>query len=168
MSTRIRIIGDTNVWIDLEEVPHFISKTFQLPYQFIVTDILYREELKGFSVNLVKKGLAPVSLNEKSMVCLKRLSGHKELSLFDRSLLALALQEKCQLLTGDQCLRNAAMRSEVEVKTTFWILGELARNKIISPEEKENAHKEMIIKGRLAPKMNTHQSRRFSARKTKH
>ena len=49
----------------------------------------------------------------------------------DHSALALAMQEKCPLLTGDKDLRTAAKSEGVEVHGTVWIIEELLNQKLI-------------------------------------
>jgi predicted nucleic acid-binding protein len=53
----------------------------------------------------------------------------------DHSALALALQERCPLLTGDKDLRVAAKKEGVEVHGTLWIIEELLNQKILKQSQ---------------------------------
>ena len=65
--------------------------------------------------------------------------------------LALAKQEECPLLTGDEKLREAANLELVEVRGTLWIMENLYRNKVIDYKTATSAYEKMKQEERRLP-----------------
>jgi predicted nucleic acid-binding protein len=71
--------------------------------------------------------------------------------MMDHSALALAIQERCPLLTGDKDLRVAAKKEGVEVHGTLWIIEELLNQKIIQQNQAKDSFDAMRVKGSRLP-----------------
>ncbi|WP_281687308.1 PIN domain-containing protein [Pseudomonas citronellolis] len=145
------LISDANILIDLEE-GQLLEELFHLPYQFSVPDILFAEELEAQHAHLLDRGLRLSELNSASMVyamaLTARVSGPSRNDCFA---LALARQERCPLLSGDQALRSAAEVENVEVKGTLWVMEELIRHQIISVAVARASYERMRANARRLP-----------------
>ena len=69
----------------------------------------------------------------------------------DHSALALAMQEKCPLLSGDKDLRVAAKSEGVEIHGTVWIIEELLNHKLLKQVQARNSFDSMKAKGSRLP-----------------
>lgn len=145
------LISDANILIDLEE-GELLNELFQLPYQFSVPDILYFEELEAQHAHLVESGLLLGELNSGSMVyaleLTARVSGPSRNDCFA---LALAKQENCPLLSGDQALRRTAQQEAVVVMGTIWLVEQLIHHQIITVPRARAAYARMRANARRLP-----------------
>lgn len=69
----------------------------------------------------------------------------------DHSALALAMQEKCPLLSGDKDLRVAAKNEGVEIHGTVWIIEELLNHKLLKQVQARASFDSMKAKGSRLP-----------------
>lgn len=145
------LISDANILIDLEE-GEILEIFFQLPYQFSVPDILFFEELEDQHAHLLTMGLTLSELSAHTLIyaheLIQRISGPSRNDCFA---LALAKQENCPLLSGDEALRKAARREEVEVNGTIWVVERLVQHRLIPVEGARNAYAKMRANGRRLP-----------------
>jgi predicted nucleic acid-binding protein len=145
------IISDTNVLIDIEDgnlTPHI----FLLPYEIVVPDVLFELELKEQHSHLLQAGLKVKSLTAEFVERTETLSiKYPRTSTIDRLALALAMQEKCPILTGDRDLRVAAKGEDIEVHGTLWIVEELLNAKLIELMHARNSFDTMKTKGSRLP-----------------
>ncbi|WP_081136071.1 DUF3368 domain-containing protein [Halomonas sp. BC2] len=145
------LVSDANILIDIEE-GGLLEMVFLLPYQFVTPDILYYEELEDQHGHLLERGLQLLELSPDSMqyagVLIDRYRGP---STHDCFALALASQEHCPLLTGDQALRNAAIEEQLEVMGTLWLVEELVRQGVINVMRAHQAYDAMQAAGRRLP-----------------
>jgi predicted nucleic acid-binding protein len=145
------LISDTNVLIDIED-GNLTPVIFRLPYEIAVPDILFELELREQHRHLLDTGLKVKSLTTESVQRAEVLSvKYPKPSLIDHSTLALAIQEKCPLLTGDRDLRSAAKNEGVEVHGTFWIVEELLKAKLIEQAQARISFDSMKAKGSRLP-----------------
>lgn len=145
------LVSDANILIDIEEGA-LLDVLFRLPYQFVTPDILYYEELEDQHGHLLELGLQPLELSPDAM----RYAGdlvarYRGPSTNDCFALALASQEQCPLLTGDQALRNAAEEEQLEIMGTLWLVEELVRQGVISVDRAHQAYDAMKAAGRRLP-----------------
>lgn len=151
------LISDANILIDLEE-GELLSQLFTLPYQFTVPDILYFDELEAQHAHLLCMGLELAELSPSTLLyameLIGRVSGPGRNDCFA---LALARQEKCPLLSGDEALRKAAVQEAVEVKGTLWVVEELVRNAVITVDQAHEAYRRMRVNARRLPWPIAHQ-----------
>lgn len=145
------LISDANVIIDLE-IGGLIKQIFSLDYEFAVPDVLYEEELKDNHSNLPKLGLKQLELQPESVEYAVELGArYRKPGRIDLMALALAKQEQCRLLTGDQALREASRAEGIEVVGTIWLVSGLLRDKIITKKDARTAYNTMKESGRRLP-----------------
>ena len=145
------LISDANILIDLEE-GQLIELMFQLPYQFAIPDILFVEELEDEHQHLLEKGLQLSPLTGETMVyAMELIPRYTKASRNDCFALALAVQEKCTLLTGDRALRDAAETETIMVRGTLWLVELKVRQGLINVEQARLAYERMKDAGRRLP-----------------
>ncbi len=145
------VISDANVIIDIECCGLTIQM-LSLPYQFLLPDILFQEELQHHHPGLLDKGFVEMSLNPESLSNSIELGKkYTKPSRYDCLALAAAIQEECPLLTGDKNLRKAAKQEEIEFKGTLWIMEELFISKLISLDQTIQAFEVMKEAGSRLP-----------------
>lgn len=145
------LISDANILIDLEE-GKVLERLFQLPYHFSVPDILFAEELENQHSYLLEMGLSQRELSPQSLQYAAGLIAHATgVSSNDCFALALAQQERCPLLTGDQRLRSVAEREGVVVMGTIWVVNQLVQHRYLSIRDAKDAYEHMLANGRRLP-----------------
>lgn len=145
------LISDANVLIDIED-GNLTSFIFSLPYEIAVPDVLFELELRKAHSHLLKTGLKVKTLNPEFVAKAEFLNvKYSKPSILDNIALALALQERCPLLTGDRDLRIAAKEEGIEVHGTLWIVEELLKAKLIKQLEARNSFDAMKTKGSRLP-----------------
>lgn len=154
------LISDANILIDLESAG-LITTLFQLPMTFAMPDILYYEEIEPGTPGLNLMGLKVMevsgefvryaaSLPARYNPTLPANTGHKP-SHNDYLALALAKQEKCDLLTGDANLRKVAEREAVKVMGTVWLLCQMVEHHVLTTDDALSALERMKASGRRLP-----------------
>jgi predicted nucleic acid-binding protein len=145
------LISDANVIIDME-VGELIKQMFKLDYEFVVPDVLYEVELKGNHSNLPKLGLKRRELQSAAVEYTVALAArYPRPGRIDLMALALARQEQCRLLTGDQALREASTAEGIEVVGTIWLVGEMLRTNVVTRKSARAAYDKMSESGRRLP-----------------
>ena len=145
------LISDANIIIDME-AGGLIQQMFRLDYEFAVPDVLYEEELKENHSNLPKLGLKRRELQAAAVAYTVALGAkYRKPGRIDLMALALARQEQCRLLTGDQALREAAKAEGLEVVGTFWLVGQMLDAKIITKKVARAAYNQMKASDRRLP-----------------
>lgn len=130
------LISDANILIDME-AGRLLEALFLLPMTFAMSDVVYREEIEPGTPGLERLGLKLLELTGASVDYASRLPlrhGHRP-SIYDFFSLALARQEGCPLLTGDQDLRQVAVAEGVPVMGTVWVLGEMRRHGVLDAHQ---------------------------------
>lgn len=123
-----------------------------LPYQFLIPDILFYEELEESHPELLEQGLTPLELSSESMIKAQELGSiYINPSRNDCIALAASIQEECTLLTGDRALRNAAKKEGVEIKGTIWVIEELIQHQFIDKQMAVAAFETMKAAGSRLP-----------------
>ncbi len=147
----ILLISDANILIDMED-GNLTPVIFRLPYEIAVPDTLFELELKEQHGHLLQAGLQVRSLTAESVKKAEFLNcKYPRPSIMDHSALALAMQERCPLLTGDKYLRTAAKSEGIEVHGTMWIVEELLNQKIIAQAQAKHSFDSMKEKGSRLP-----------------
>jgi predicted nucleic acid-binding protein len=145
------LISDANILIDLED-GELIIELFKLPFQLLVPDMLFVDELETDHSYLLEYGLQLGELTPESMTEVEVLvNKYKQPSRYDCFALVLAKQQCCPLLTGDKNLRKAAKQENVDVKGTLWIVEAMIRHQVISVQTARLAYQRMKQKGRRLP-----------------
>lgn len=95
------LISDANILIDMEE-GQLLQQMFRLPFQFQTPNLLFFDELVEQHPHLLEYGLELGVLNGASMNRVSQLAiKYRKTGRYDCMALALAQQEQCPLLTGD-------------------------------------------------------------------
>ena len=125
------LVSDTSVLIDLER-GLLLESTFQLPYEFVVPDLLYKRELQSSNgTRLQKLGLQISQLDESGVKkALEFREQEPALSLPDTFALALAQKQNWILLTGDRALKRLAVQETVRCHGVLWIFDQLHQLKV--------------------------------------
>lgn len=119
------LVSDASVLIDIE-VAGLSEAMFRLAHEFAVPDLLFEEELRGRHEALLTLGLQlrqmPAIVIETSVRLRHRYRHPSQNDLFA---LALAMHERCDLLSGDRRLVEAARELGLNARGTLWIVEEL-------------------------------------------
>jgi predicted nucleic acid-binding protein len=130
------IVSDSSVLIDLAKV-RLIESALALPYQFVVPDVMFADELLDLGSytrdDLLENGLQVGGLDGDGVVA---AFGYAErylaLSNNDAFALALAKTGGGVLLAGDGALRQAAAEENVEVHGHLWLSDEMEKHKTVT------------------------------------
>ncbi len=147
------LISDANILIDMQ-CGGVLDRMFRLDQEFAVLDILFSEELHGDHPELPGLGLQILSLRGEyvargaELIDKYRRTGA---SSYDLLSLALAMQEKCPLLTGDRRLRELCEELGHETHGTLWLMNEMYRAGLLSRAEATAAYDAMRAQGRRLP-----------------
>ena len=145
------VVSDASVLIDVEH-GELTSAMFSLPFQFVVPDILFFEELSEKHEHLLQFGLINKSMSGELIAEAYGLyQKYVKPSVNDMLALTLAKHEGCQLLTGDKALRVVAEQFSVEVHGTIWLVEQMLCNKKISIEVARVAFQKMKNSGSHLP-----------------
>lgn len=145
------LINDPNILLDLE-AGQLLDKLFRLPHRFLVSDILYHEQLAGHYAHLLKKGLTPVKLDSSNMVYAHALIRcTRGPSRTDCFALALAKQEHCPLLSNDTGLQQIARQEAMHSMDTLWLVEQMIEQRLINAQQANTAYELMKTKGRPLP-----------------
>lgn len=147
------LISDANIIIDMN-TGGILRSMFRLEVTFAVPNTLFEEELRTDHPDLPRLGLRSLELHEEAVRRAEQLVQKYQpvgASINDLVALALAMQEKCPLLTGDGRLRNAGEAEGVEIHGTIWLMGELVKNDVLSVRQAEAAYEKMRQAGRRLP-----------------
>ena len=152
MSARQYYVLDSNTIFDL----HFgklLPKIFQLPCNFIITDLLQIELLDPPYDILADLGLTAEPLTSEEVGEIPVMMGrYPKPSYYDISVLILARSKNTVLITGDEALRNAAADNSVEYRGTCWLIDYLANERLITYAEAIAAYNVILKKPRYPPK----------------
>ena len=141
MVSRSRYIVDTNVLIDLHR-GLVLTQFFALPYQFMSPD----------GRALIQLGLQTGELSGESVLEVESLSvHHRNIAVNDLFALVLAANTGLTLLTGDNRLRNLAIKHNVHVHGTLWILDEMVEKNTLKSVEARRALQKMLDQGSRLP-----------------
>jgi len=145
------LISDSNILIDME-VSGLTAKIFDLPYTFAIPDILYYEELEEEHSNLLEYGIQVLVLSSDTVKDMEvMVPKYPKASRNDLFALALAKQESCPLVTGDNALRKACEKEEIDLLGTIWIIDQLIHYKVIDTDIAHTAYLKMKENKRRLP-----------------
>ena len=145
------LISDSNILIDME-VSGLTEKMFDLPYTFAIPDILYYEELEEDHSNLLEYGILVLELSSETVKDMEvMVPKYPRASRNDLFALALAKQESCPLVTGDNALRKACEKEEIDLLGTIWIMNQLVYHDVIDKDMAQKAYIKMKENKRRLP-----------------
>lgn len=127
------VISDSSCLIDLRKAG-LLAALLKLPYEFLIPDTLFEDELLQFSKSqkrtLLEGGLKVMELPAAGVLRAGKITGALPgLSIHDGFAFALAERNPgCILLTGDGDLRRLAKRHAIEFHGVLWVIDEIHRN----------------------------------------
>ena len=122
------LVADTSVLVDLAR-GNLLHETFELPYRFVVPDLLYERELRDHGGDeLTALGLVVAEVTSGEVVYARDCRRDRPaLSLPDVFALAVAATRRGTLITGDRRLRTLAREKGVPCHGLLWLLDEMHR-----------------------------------------
>jgi predicted nucleic acid-binding protein len=151
MDSRSRYIVDTNVLIDLHR-GLVLKQFFALPYLFISPDVIIDELREPVGSVLTQLGLQSGELSGERVLEVEALSAHhRNIAVNDLFALVLAASKGLTLLTGDNRLRNLAIKHNVHVHGTLWVLDQMVEKNTLKPVEAHRALQKILDHGSRLP-----------------
>ncbi len=126
------IVSDTSCLIDLRKAS-LLEGFLKLPYEIVIPDTLFEEELLKFSETekrmLLDGGMKVLELPGEGVLRAQAMaSSFPALSLHDCFAFALAERHPgCILLTADGSLRSTAKSHGIEVHGVLWAIDEMGK-----------------------------------------
>ena len=123
------LVSDSSVLLELAK-RGLLPAMFRLPFEFVVPDLLYQEELIDLGeysrddlriLGLRVEELDPVGVT----TALSYQARRRRLSLVDCFALALASRRGYRLLTGDKVMRSFAEAEAITVHGVLWLVDEM-------------------------------------------
>lgn len=130
------LVSDTSVLIDLER-GGLLHHGFRLRRGFVVPDLLYERELKGYggdqwlTLGLRVEALEPEGVERAQQFRRQRPA----LTVADSLALALAQRRTWTLLTGDATLRALAAEERVDCHGVLWLLDVMEQEAVADVKE---------------------------------
>lgn len=133
------IITDTNVFIDLIKagaLEYFMQLEYRiLTTGFVVNEINHPEQKATLNRFLTSEGVEIIDFSGEEMLNILRFHTRRNLKrLTDKSVLFLAVQRQCPLLSGDGDLRKEAQDNGLTVFGSLWVIKELVEQAICTPQ----------------------------------
>ncbi len=132
------ISSDTNIWFDFYMVS-CLDIPFKLPCTFIMFGEALRKEIihpPGLISELQEKGLQAVDIDTEEFYLAEELrSKYRKISVYDSIALSIAKSRGILLVTGDNALRQAALKESVKVQGTIGLLDSVYEKKLIGRME---------------------------------
>lgn len=131
------VITDVSVFFDLyhlQVLPEFFALDLEIhTTDFVYNEITYSEQKREFAIFERSKKLHIIKITpeeEDEIRAMKLFRANK--SFPDRTVLWMAKQFKCALLTCDSTLRKEAEAHGLEVRGSIWVIKQLIEDEIIS------------------------------------
>ena len=133
------IITDTNVFIDLIKagaMEYFMQLDYRiLTTGFVVNEINHPEQKATLERCLTPERVEIIEFSGEEMMNILRFRTRRNLKrLTDKSVLFLAVQRKCPLLSGDGDLRKEAQDNGLTVFGSLWVITQLVEQAICTPQ----------------------------------
>ena len=147
------LISDANILIDLEH-GGLSRHAFQAGFEIAALDSMYEEELRAHHPNLKALGLRLLPLAPEGIAAaLDLVARHQGSGTGTNDLLslALAIQERCPLLSGDAKLRRVAEKEGHVVRGTLWLMQTMFDAGAVNLAKVEAAYARMKANGRRLP-----------------
>jgi predicted nucleic acid-binding protein len=133
------IITDTNVFIDLIKTGA-LEYFMQLEYHILTTGFVLNEINHPEQKATLERCLTPgrveiIDFSGEEMLHILRFRTRRNLKrLTDKSVLFLAVQRQCPLLSGDGDLRKEAQDNGLTVFGSLWVIAQLVEQLICTPQ----------------------------------
>ncbi|OGP92127.1 MAG: hypothetical protein A2157_13560 [Deltaproteobacteria bacterium RBG_16_47_11] len=147
-----KLVLDTTICIDLVN-GQLLKKVTSLPYELVLPDVIVEELIEPPGEYLIQIGYKKLQLDEEAIDQVIDLrERYSRLSTNDLFALLVAKINSCEILTGDNDLRNVAKEEGVPVHGIFWILDNLVEYNVLTPEEAADALERIKAEGSWLPK----------------
>jgi predicted nucleic acid-binding protein len=147
-----KIILDTTICIDLFH-GQLLEKATRLPYELTLPDVIAHELISPPGELFIQAGYSILPLNEEvieQVIVLRER--YPRPSTNDLFALLLAKINSCELVTGDDSLRNTASKEGVPVHGLLWLFDRLIEKRILTTSEAADALKKILAQGSWLPK----------------
>lgn len=146
------IVSDTNIWIACHR-SRLLEQVFELPYEFVTTDLAFMELLEPSGGKLRRMGLQVQSLTREQVLRLFALNEQwSKPSLADISCYLYASEQLDRiLLTGDGAIRQRAEQEQLPVHGLLWLLDELVAQGVLEQQQAADALQGMRDGGTYLP-----------------
>ena len=134
------IVSDSSCLIDLRKAS-LLEAFLRLPYEILIPDTLFEEELLKFSSQekemLLQGGLRVTELPGEAVSHTQSIAMQfPALSIHDCFAFTLAARNPgCLLLTGDAELRKVAQQHHMEVHGVLWVIDEIHRTTVATIQQ---------------------------------
>jgi predicted nucleic acid-binding protein len=134
------LITDTNVFIDLIKagaLEYFMQLDYRiLTTDFVVNEINHPEQKATLARCLSPERVEIIEFSAEELSRILRFHTRRNLKrLTDKSVLYLALQRQCPLLSGDGDLRKEAQDNGLTVFGSLWVITQLVEQSICTPQQ---------------------------------
>jgi predicted nucleic acid-binding protein len=147
-----KLVLDTTICIDLFN-GQLLKKVTSLPYELVLPDVIVEELIEPPGEYLIQIGYKRLQLDEEAIDQIIDLrERYSRPSTNDLFALWAAKINSCEILTGDNDLRNVAKAEGVAVHGIFWILDNLIEYNVLTPKEAADALERIIAEGSWLPK----------------
>jgi rRNA-processing protein FCF1 len=148
---RLKCVVDANLLIDLE-FGRILIDFFKLPFIFITPREIFAELQTIDTTILARLGLRKSkTMDYQDLEAIRLRAIYRKTSFNDLLTLVTAKANGAMLLTGDRYLRIAAIQEKVLTHGTLWVLDEMVRLNIISPQQAAKALRLMLDNNRRLP-----------------
>jgi predicted nucleic acid-binding protein len=150
-------LNDTNILIDFYKID-LLDALLEIDLEmhttdFVVAELVVEEQLDWLEELIEQRKLIVSGFSgEEIFELMQKESDNLGLSLTDCSAWQWAEKNQGILLTGDAQLRQAAIKSGVEVHGSIWLMDELLRQGILTEAQGCKAIKKLRKKNRRLPK----------------
>lgn len=133
------IITDTNVFIDLikaDALEYFMQLDYHiLTTGFVVNEINHPEQKRTIERCFTPERIEIIEFSGEDMLNILRFRTRRNLKrLTDKSVLFLAIQRQCPLLSGDGDLRKEAQDNGLAVFGSLWVVNQLVEQNICTAQ----------------------------------
>jgi hypothetical protein len=144
---------DTNILFDFVAGDIF-DMLFLLPFDFHTSDIVANEISGSYSgKQLAQLGLNILELDNAEVLEIFTLKQeHIELSVEDVSVFFLSRKHSAMIVSNDGPLRDLADATRIEYHGTLWLLDEMIKSDILSPQDAAVALRSMLDNKRWLPR----------------
>jgi predicted nucleic acid-binding protein len=144
-------ILDTNICVDLFN-GNLLESVLKLPDNFLLPDVILDELKEPTGNSLISLGYKSLLLSSDAVqIVFQYAEQYTKPSRTDLFALAAAKTSITVLLTGDENLRKAADKEEVEVHGLLWLLDKLFDAQLLSGQQLNDALDNIVTKGAWLP-----------------
>ncbi len=151
------IITDSNILFDVVNIgalPEFFSLDFEIcTTAFVIEEIKSVEQRKMVNVFIRSKKLRVFDFTSEEVTKIEEWNAGKKLKRFtDSSVIWIAHQLKCTVLTGDSRMREVAEELGIVVHGIIWVIDELFRYEQISEKETRILFERLLTSNNWLPR----------------